>query len=90
MKRGQKIDFKKWKPLMTNADFVAWHTRMGFTYDAGRLKLGVSQATYSDCLSGICRTTGKPVKYKPMLAWACAAIEAGIKPLGVARQSAPW
>lgn len=69
---------------MTNADFVAWHARMGFTYDAGRIKLGVSEATYSDYLSGVSRTTGKPVKYKLMLALACAAIEAELKPLGAA------
>ena len=60
---------------MTSADFQAWHRRMGYTYEAGAAVLGVSRATYARYL----RDPEPPL----WLAWACAAIEANLKPLGL-------
>lgn len=68
---------------MNKNDFVEWHKRLGFaTQLEGAAALGVKRSTYANYMGGISRTTGKPVDYDLRLAYACAAIEAGIKPLG--------
>ena len=59
---------------MTNADFLAWHKRHCYTYETGAAALGLSRATYARYL--------KDHEPPQWLALACAAIEAGIKPLG--------
>lgn len=71
---------------MTRDDFQAWHKRRGYTYDSGAEALDVSRATYGNYLSGITASTGKPMVYSHMLALACAALEAGVQPLGQATQ----
>jgi transcriptional regulator with XRE-family HTH domain len=68
---------------MIREDFAAWHTRMGFkSQTEGAERLGVKRSTYANYMSGTSRTTGNPVDYTLSLALACAAVEAGIKPLG--------
>lgn len=54
---------------------------MGYTQQQAAAALGVSLATYRDWCTGTSRTTGKNITLPPMLGLACAALEAGIKPL---------
>ena len=67
---------------MTQADFQAWHARMGYTYDSGATALGVSRSTYANLLRGTHRDTGAAVQYDRRTALACAALEAGLAPAG--------
>ncbi|WP_287740071.1 hypothetical protein [Diaphorobacter sp.] len=67
---------------MTHADFLAWHERMGYTYDTGAAALGVNRSTYANLLAGHRRDSGTPVVYDRRTALACAALEAGLRPLG--------
>lgn len=68
---------------MTPADLKAWQDALGLSYRAAAKALGVSPATYFDWLSGISRNTGKPInKLSRLVALACAAIAAGLKPYG--------
>lgn len=64
---------------MDSADFRAWHTAMGYTYDTGAAALGVSRGTYADYLAGTSRNTGRPVDIKRTVALACAALAAGLQ-----------
>jgi len=67
---------------MTRDDFVAWHERQGFkSLEEGAATLHVSLSTYKNYMSGVSRTTGKPVDYTFQIAMTCAGIEAGLKPL---------
>ena len=70
------------KRKMTHADFVAWHTRMGYSYSTGAEALGMDRGTYADYLSGTKRSTGKTMTYKRTIALACAALEAKLDPVG--------
>lgn len=63
---------------MTPADLHAWQDSIGLTAPKAAAALGVSYATYRDWLSGVSRTTGKPINLPPMLGLACAALAAGI------------
>ena len=65
---------------MTQADFLAWHQAMGFTYATGAQALGVSRSAYANLVAGVSRSTGEPVRYDLRTALACAAIAAGIAP----------
>ncbi len=67
---------------MQHADFLAWHTRMGYTYDSGASALGVSRSTYANLLRGTHRDSGTPVQYDRRTALACSALEAGLAPIG--------
>lgn len=55
---------------------------MGFTFDTAARALGVSRATYAGLMAGVCRTTGKPKEIDRRTALACAALQAGIEPIG--------
>ena len=66
---------------MTNTDFLAWHQRMGYTYDTGAEALGVNRSTYANLLAGVRRDSGTPVVYDRRTALACAALERGIAPI---------
>jgi predicted transcriptional regulator len=68
---------------MSRVDFVKWHERMNYTYVSGAKALGVSRAAYANYLSGVRRDSGTPVHYDRKTALACAALESGIKPLGL-------
>lgn len=67
---------------MTHADFLAWHARMGYTYDTGAAALGVSRSAYANLLRGTHRDAGTQVQYDRRTALACAALEAGLAPCG--------
>lgn len=56
---------------MTPDDLRVWQSQMGYTYDTAAAALGVSRATYARYLQG-----GAPL----VVALACAALVAGIKP----------
>ncbi len=75
---------------MTHDDFLAWHTRMGYSYTTGAEALGVDRSSYADYVSGIKRNTGKPMVYKRPLALACAALEAGLQPVGTTHVGNSW
>ena len=63
---------------MTHADFLAWHTRMAYTYDTGARALVVSRSTYANLMAGVRRDSGTPVVYDRRTALACAALAAGL------------
>jgi len=67
---------------MTPADLRTWQAHMGLTYDTAAQALGVSRSTYAEWLAGKSRTTGKPVAPSRAVALACAAISAGLRPIG--------
>ncbi len=67
---------------MKSSDLRAWQERMGITGLAASDLLGVSYAAYKDWRRGISRTTGKPIEAGRAVALACAALEAGLRPIG--------
>lgn len=67
---------------MKPSDLRAWQERMGITGLAASELLGVSYAAYKDWRRGISRTTGKPIEAGRAVALACAALEAGLRPIG--------
>ena len=67
---------------MKSSDLRAWQARMGITGLAAAELLGVSYAAYKDWRRGISRTTGKPIEAGRAVALACAALEAGLRPIG--------
>ena len=67
---------------MKPSDLRAWQVRMGITGLDAASKLGVSYAAYKDWRRGISRTTGKPIEAGRAVALACAALEAGLRPIG--------
>lgn len=67
---------------MTPADLRAWQASVGLTAPKAAAALGVSYATYRDWLAGTSRTTGRAIALPPLLGLACAALEAGFRPLG--------
>lgn len=67
---------------MTPADLRAWQAQMGYTTRAAAKALDVSPATYQDWISGTSRNTGRPVKISLTVGLACAALAAGLTPLG--------
>lgn len=69
---------------MTPADLREWQARMGISALEASRRLGVAQQTYLDWTRGTSRTTGKSINLPPLLRWACAALEAGLAPVGEA------
>ena len=67
---------------MTPTDLRAWQQKMGITGLEAAALLGVSYAAYKDWRRGISRTTGKPIEAGRAVALACAALEAGLRPIG--------
>ena len=67
---------------MTPTDLRAWQARMKITGLEAASKLGVSYAAYKDWRRGISRTTGRPIEPVLCVALACAALEAGVPPIG--------
>lgn len=53
---------------------------MGYTYDTGAEALGMSRSAYANLVAGVNRTTGEPVRYDLRTDYACAAIDAGLRP----------
>ena len=67
---------------MTPADLRAWQRGMGYTYVSAALALGVSRAAYAGWLSGKSHTTGLARDIDRRTALACAALSAGLAPIG--------
>ena len=67
---------------MTPEDLRAWQAHMGYTYDTAAQALGVSRSTYAEWVAGRSRTTGRSITISRLVALACAALEAGLRPLG--------
>ena len=74
---------------MTSADLRAWQQVMDISGREAARRLGVSPATYQDWVTGTSRTSGRPIKLPPMLGLACAALAAGISPVGRDLDHAP-
>ena len=72
---------------MTPADLQAWQASMGISGREAARRLGVAVGTYQDWITGTSRTTKKPISLPPLLGLACAALEAGLQPVG--HQAAP-
>jgi transcriptional regulator with XRE-family HTH domain len=60
---------------MTTDDLRAWQAQMGYTYETAAQALGMSRSGYAKLVLG-------NAKIDLRTALACAAIVAGIKPLG--------
>lgn len=67
---------------MTPEDLKSWQARMGLSALQASKRLGVSYATYRDWAAGFSRNGGRPIKLPPLLGLACAALEAGLQPVG--------
>lgn len=74
---------------MTPADLRSWQERMGISGREAARRLGVAVGTYQDWITGSSRTTKKPIKLPPLLGLACAALEAGLQPVGDQPRSSP-
>ncbi len=72
---------------MTPEELRSWQARMGWSALQASKRLGVSYATYRDWSEGKSRNSGRPIKLPPLLGLACAALEAGLQPVG--HQAAP-
>lgn len=69
---------------MTPDDLRAWQERMEISALEASRRLGVAYGTYRDWIAGASRTTGKAVRITRVVALACAALEAGLAPVGEA------
>jgi len=63
---------------MTPADLRAWQQSMQLTQAGAAAALGVHLATYRDWITGVSRTTGKPVTVDRRTELACLALSAGL------------
>ena len=70
------------EPGITPDDLRSWQAAMGLTAPKAAAALGVSYATYRDWLAGVSRTTGRAIVMPPLLGLACAALAAGVPPIG--------
>ena len=74
---------------MTPADLRAWQAIIGISGREAARRLGVSPGTYQDWITGTSRTTKKPISLPPLLGLACAALEAGLQPVGEHHEQSP-
>lgn len=65
---------------MTSSDLRAWQAHMDYTQAQAAEELGVALATYRDWVTGVSRTSGRPVAPTKTVALACAALAAGMRP----------
>lgn len=63
---------------MTSEDLKVWQAQMGYTQAQAADALGVGVSAYKDWLSGVSRTTGKPISIDKRTGYACAAIAANL------------
>lgn len=64
---------------MTSADLRAWQSRHGYTYNTAAEALGMGRTTFAEYL----KREGVLPRW---LALACAAIDAGLPPVGAAQE----
>lgn len=67
---------------MTADNFKAWRKEMELSQSAAAKELGLSVDTLTNYEAGIRRDNGKPVIIPRHVALACAALKAGLKPIG--------
>lgn len=67
---------------MTPAEFRVWRTGMGFSQTAAAAALGISKSSVELYELGHRKDDGRPVIIPRTVALACAAIAAGLAPLG--------
>lgn len=67
---------------MTPEDLKAWRAQMGLNQRDAAAALGVAAKNYAQLELGKNYSTGKPVTIDRRTALACAALSAGLKPLG--------
>lgn len=60
---------------MTPSDLRTWQSAMGYTYETAAEALGMSRSGYAKLIAGTSKIDRRT-------ALACAAILAGVKPLG--------
>ena len=65
---------------MKPSDLRAWQAHMGYTYETAAEALGISRSGFAKLLAGV-----HPIDKRTAL--ACAALEAGLRPLGGAELS---
>lgn len=59
-----------------------WRARLGLSQRAAAAELGISLTTWQQLEAGISRQTGEPVAADRRTLLACAALEAGMAPMG--------
>lgn len=59
-----------------------WRARMDLSQRAAAAALGISLTTWQQLESGTSRQTGEPVEPDRRTLLACAALEAGLAPIG--------
>jgi len=67
---------------MNKEDFKAWRKKMCFTQQQAADALGVYARTITNYERGQRYEDGREVKIPRSIALACAAVEAGLKPVG--------
>ena len=67
---------------MTPEELRSWQARMGISGREAASRFGVAVGTYQDWVTGTSRTTKKHIALPPLLGLACAALEAGLPPVG--------
>jgi len=67
---------------MTKEQFKTWRKKMGFTQKQAAEALGLFRNTIINYERGTRPENDLPVKIPRSIALACAAIEAGLKPVG--------
>ena len=60
-----------------------WRARLGISQRAAAKALGLALTSYQDQERGTSRATGEPIRTPRSLLLACAAVEAGLPPVGV-------
>ncbi|MET4636133.1 helix-turn-helix domain-containing protein [Kaistia defluvii] len=67
---------------MTPEQFKSWRDEMGMTQSQAADALGVARGTILNYESGSRRDDGRPVAIPKTVALACAALRAGLAPIG--------
>lgn len=75
--------------MVTSDELRSWQARMGLSALQASKRLGVSYATYRQWIAGFSRNGGRPIALPPLLPLACAALEAGLQPVGDQPRSSP-
>lgn len=65
-------------PVRNSEELKEWQQRMGFSYSAAALEMGVDRSTYAAYLTGKSRATGCEVSLPRAISLAAMAIEAGL------------
>lgn len=67
---------------MTHTDLQLWRARRGWPQREAAAALGITITSYQRLERGRCWRTDRPLVIDRRTALACAAIEAGVEPMG--------